>query len=567
MPGATLVVGTLAAKREALSSRAMDDLTTTLDRARAAHAERRWAQAREAYLEARAAAPLSAEDMAALSDAAWWEGAIDESLLACEEAYRLYLHGDDSRPRPAAMLALDIGFSWYLRGEESMGSGWISRAQRLLEDETDCVEHGYLQTMAIDEALGAGDFEAAIGAARAVAAVGARHLDETLCSYALVGEGIALVKQGHVRDGLAALDEAMLPVVAGRVRPTWAGNIYCQLMSVCHELADLRRAQQWTDATARWCEGFTNAVMFLGVCRVHRAQLLQVHGDWTRAEDEIAQVCHHLEAMNVAAVGLALYELGEVRRMRGDLPAAADAYAQAHEHGIEPHPGLALVWVAEGDPAPALDALKACEARTTDPLAKTRLWEAMVQAAIAAGDLATAKSSAGALEESARTYASPGLLAVAAESRGRVCLASGDVRAAAEALRSACRRWHDVTAPYRVAQTRLALAEALQRDGDERGASLERDAAAAALAKLGVTGPVPTGRPAALPDGMTRREAEVLTLVAQGLTNREVAGALVVSERTVARHLANLYRKIGVTTRTAAANYAHRHGLVPQPPA
>lgn len=448
-----------------------------------------------------------------------------------------------------------------------MGSGWISRAQRLLEDETDCVEHGYLQTMAIDEALGAGDFEAAIGAARAVAAVGARHLDETLCSYALVGEGIALVKQGHVRDGLAALDEAMLPVVAGRVRPTWAGNIYCQLMSVCHKLADLCRAQQWTDATARWCEGFTNAVMFLGVCRVHRAQLLQVHGDWTRAEDEIAQVCHHLETMNVTAVGLALYELGEVRRMRGDLPAAAAAYAQAHEHGIEPQPGLALVWVAEGDPASALDALKACEARTTDPLAKTRLWEAMVQAAVAAGDLATAQSAAGALEESARTYASPGLLAVAAESHGRVCLASGDVPAAMEALRSACRRWHDLTAPYRVAQTRLALAEALQRDGDERGASLERDAAAAVLAKLGVTAPVPTGRPAALPDGMTRREAEVLALVAQGLTNREVAGELVVSERTVARHLANLYRKIGVTTRTAAATYAHRHGLVPQPSA
>lgn len=542
----------------------MDELTTTLDRARAAYTERQWAQARERYLAARALAPLSAEDMAALSDAAWWEGAIDQSLSACEEAYRLYLHGNEPRPRPAAMLALDIGFSWYLRGEESMGSGWISRAQRLLEDETDCVEHGYLKAMAIDEALGAGDFEAAIGAARAVAAVGARHGDETLCSYALVGEGIALVKQGHVRDGLAALDEAMLPVVAGRVRPTWAGNIYCQLMSVCQELADLRRAQQWTDATARWCEGFSNAVMFLGVCRVHRAQLLQVHGDWTRAEDEIAQVCRNLEAMNVGAVGLALYELGEVRRMRGDLPAAASAYAQAHEHGIEPQPGLALVWVAEGDPSAALDALKACDARTADPLAKTRLWEALVQAAVAAGDLPTAQAAAGALEAAARTYASPGLLAAAAECRGRVCLATGDVAAAMEALRSACRRWQDLMAPYRVAQTRLALAEALQRNGDERGASLERDAAAGSLAKLGVTASVPAGRPAALPDGITRREVEVLALVAQGLTNREVAGALVVSERTVARHLANLYTKIGVTTRTAAATYAHRHGLVGQ---
>ena len=207
--------------------------------------------------------------MAALSDAAWWEGAIDESLSACEEAYRLFLHGDDPRPRPAAMLALDIGFSWYLRGEEAMGSGWMSRAQRLLDGEADCAEYGYLQSMAIDQALGAEEIDSAIQAASAVATIGARHGDETLCSYALVGEGVALIKQGRVRQGLAALDEAMLPVVAGRVRPTWAGNIYGHLMSVCNELADLRRARQWSVDDPRWCEGFSNAVMFLGVCRVH----------------------------------------------------------------------------------------------------------------------------------------------------------------------------------------------------------------------------------------------------------------------------------------------------------
>src|SRR5262245_36453415 len=260
--------------------------------------------------------------------------------------------------------------------------------------------------MAIDEALGAGDFDAAIEAARAVAAIGARHGDETLSSYALVGEGVALVKQGCVRDGLAALDEAMLAVVAGRVRPTWAGNIYCQLMSVCQELADIRRAQQWTDTTARWCEGFSNAVMFLGVCRVHRAQLLQVRGEWAAAEEEIALVCRDLAAMNVGAVGLALYELGEVRRMRGDLPGAASAYAQAHEHGREPQPGLALVWVAEGRPAAAVEALAACEVRTNDPLAKAPLWEALVQAAVAAGDLPAARVAADALEEAAATFAS-----------------------------------------------------------------------------------------------------------------------------------------------------------------
>jgi DNA-binding CsgD family transcriptional regulator len=540
----------------------MDELTTTLERARAAYGRRDWAKAREAYLGARALASLSADDMAALSDAAWWEGAIDESLSACEEAYRLFLHGDDPRPRPAAMLAIDIGVSWHLRGDEAMGSGWISRAQRLLEGDEDCVEHGYLRSLMIDEALGAGNFDAAIEAARTVAAIGARHGDASLSSYALVGEGIALIKRGRVRDGLAALDEAMLPVVAGLVRPTWAGNIYCQLMSVCQELVDLRRARQWTDATARWCDGFSNAVMFLGVCRVHRAQLLQVQGDWALAEEEIARVCRDLAAMNVGAVGLALYELGEVRRMRGDLAGAASAYGQAHEHGKEPQPGLALAWLAEGNPAAARDALAACEVRTKDPLTKTRLWEALVQAAVAAGDLPAATTAADALDEAAATFASPGLLAAAAESRGRVCLATGDVMAAIEAFRSARQQWHDLEASYRVAQTRLALAEALERAGDEHGAALERDAATAALARLGVIGPLAAEAPAALPDGITRREAEVLELVARGLTNREVAEALVLSERTVARHLANLYTKVGVTTRTAATTYAHRNGLV-----
>lgn len=539
----------------------MDERTAILEQARAAYGRHAWAQAREGFLAARAAGPLSAEDMAALSDAAWWEGAIDESLSACEEAYRLFLHGDDPRPRPAAMLAIDIGFSWYLRGEEAMGSGWISRAHRLLDGEADCAEYGYLQSLAIDEALGAGDFDAAIEAARMVAAIGARHGDETLSSYALVGEGVALIKQGRVQDGLAALDEAMLPVVAGRVRPTWAGNIYCQLMSVCQELADLRRARQWTDATARWCEGFSNAVMFLGVCRVHRAQLQQVHGDWASAEEEIARVCRDLAAMNLGAVGLALYELGEVRRMRGDLAGAASAYRQAHEHGREPQPGLALVWVAEGKPSAAVAALAACEARTNDPLAKTRLWEALVLAAVAAADLPAARAAADALEDAAATFASPGLLATAAECRGRVCLATGASPVAIEAFRSACQQWQDLESPYRVAQTRLALADALDRTGDEHGATLERDAATAALARLGVLPPMPAGGASALPDGITRREAEVLELVARGLTNREVAEVLVLSERTVARHLANLYTKIGVTTRTAATTYAHRHGL------
>lgn len=549
----------------------MDGLTEDLVAARSAYAAHRWADARAGFLTARALGPLSADDMSALAEATWWEGAIDESLSACEEAYRLYLHGEEPLHRPAAMLAMDIGLSWYLRGEEAMGSGWLSRAHRLLEDQPECVEQGYLQSLQIDEALAHGDVTAAIEMARAVVTIATKYGDETLTAYALVGEGIAMIRQGRVGDGLAVLDEAMLPVVAGRVRPTFAGSIYCQLMSVCHDLADMRRAQQWTDATARWCEGFSDAVMFLGICRAHRAQLLQIRGRWAEAEEEIERVCVELAEMNVVAIGLAIYELAEVRRLRGDLTGAEAAYAEAHRHGRDPQPGLALLWLAQGRHDVALEALRAVESSAPDRLARTRLWEALVDVALAAGDLATARKASDDLYAAAATYASSGLVAAATMARGQVRLAEGDAAGAVESLQDALRRWQDLGAPYRVARVRVLLARALGSQGSEQAAAMELDAARAAFAQLGVADPEPAGgperSPAPLPGGLTAREAEVLGLVARGMTNREVAAALVLSEKTVARHLANLYPKLGVATRTAAAAFAHDHGLVAPPAA
>jgi ATP/maltotriose-dependent transcriptional regulator MalT len=365
------------------------------------------------------------------------------------------------------------------------------------------------------------------------------------------------------------LDEAMLPVVAGRVRPAYAGNIYCQLMSVCHELSDLRRAQQWTDATTRWCEGFDSAVMFLGVCRVHRAQLLQVRGEWDRAEAEIRLVCDELASMNVIAVGMALYELGEVHRSRGDLASAEAAYAEAHRHGRDPQPGLARLRSAQGRHDEALEALHVAEAATPDRLARTRLWDAMVDVSLAAGDLATAERACRQLEEAAATFGSVGLVAAAAQARGRLHLERGRAAAALESLTMARTQWQDIGAPLAVAKVRQLLARTHELLGNARLAEIERAAVAETLRRLGVVGQTGGTDTAArvLPGGITPREADVLGLVALGLGNREVADALVLSEKTVARHLANLYRKLGVNSRTAAAAYAHNHGLVASPPA
>jgi ATP/maltotriose-dependent transcriptional regulator MalT len=542
---------------------AMTDVSDDLAAARAAFERHEWGVARAGFLAARSQGPLGAADMAALADAAWWQGAVDESTSAMEEAYRLHLHGDDPAPRAAAMLAMDMGFLWFLRGEDAMGSGWLSRAQRLLQDEPPSVEHAYLETMAIEGATGAGDFTTAREMARSIAATARSYGDETLEALALVGDGIATIKQGQVTEGLAVLDEAMLPVVAGRVRPAFAGSIYCQLMSICHELTDLRRAEQWTEATSRWCEGFDSAVMFIGVCRMHRAQLLQVRGAWAEAEAEIARVCDELARMNVVAVGMAYYELAEVRRCRGDLAGAEVAYAEGHRLGRDPHPGLALVWLAQGRHGAAFDALASTVGSTVDPLARTRLLGPLVEAAVAVGDLDAARRAADHLDDAARTYASSGLVAAAALARGRVRLASGDVDGAIASLSSARRGWQDLGARYQVTQVRRLLADALSRRGDEAAAALERSAVEAELRALGVRDDPGRTRPQGFgPGRLTAREVEVLSLVAQGLSNRDVAAALVLSEKTVARHLANIFSKLGVTSRTAAAAFAFEHGLV-----
>ena len=543
----------------------MGDASAELQRARLAYGAHQWTTAGEAFLAARAAHPLDASDTGALADCLWWTGDVDGCLAASEEAYRLHLGGASPDPGAAAMMALDIGFTWLLRGEESLGSGWLSRAQRLLEDQPPALEHGYLRILEIEGAMAMGELDRAVSVAREVAALADQHGDETLLAVALVGEGIARIRQGRVSDGLAVLDEAMLPVVAGRVRPTFAGNVYCQLMSVCHEIADIRRAEQWTGATQRWCEGFDRAVMFIGVCRVHRAQLLQIHGEWDRAEDEVTRVCDELAAMNVQAIGLALYERAEIRRFRGELERAEATYAEAERHGVDPQPGLALLWLAAGRTAAAGDAIAtACEL-ASDRLARTRLLPAAVEVAVAAGDLTAAQRSADELDAAASTFATPGLLAEAAHARGRLRRAAGDPVAAADCFREACRRWRELRAPYRAAVAGRDLAGALRACGDEQSALLQEGLADDALRALGAVAPPPAPGPpqaAELPAGITRREAEVLGLVAAGLSNREVAEALVLSDKTVARHLANLFVKLGVSSRTAAAAFAHAHGLV-----
>jgi DNA-binding NarL/FixJ family response regulator len=544
----------------------MDELNDLVTTAREAYERRDWSGAREAFGAARELGELSATDLDSLGDAAWWLGRVDESLNAYEEAYRRYLHGDE--PRQAATAAIGIAVNLYLRGEDVLGSGWMSRAQRLLDDQPESAEHGYaLYLLEVEGALEGPDLDTVIAKARRVQDIGRRHSDPNLIAAGILGEGRALVKQGNVTGGMVLLDEAMTAVLSDGLTPEWTGNIYCHLVAACHELSDLRRAAEWTEALTRWCECHAPAVVFFGICRVHRAQVFQLQGAWSQAEAEASLVCQELNGIHVASVAEGHYAIGEIRRLRGDLSGSEQSYKQAHQLGRDPHPGLALLRLAQGRLDAAAASIRVALAATQDRLTRARLSAAQVEIALAAGDIPAARAASHELDEAASTFGSSGLQVMAQQARGAVLLAEGNAGDAVGALRAACQRWQELSAPYDAAKVRLLLAGAFDQLGDPDAVALELDAADAVFVRLGAS--LDAARVAGLrrrpapPGGLTEREAEVLGLVASGRSNRQVAAALFISEKTVARHLSNIFAKLGVSSRTEAAAYAFEHGLAP----
>jgi DNA-binding CsgD family transcriptional regulator/tetratricopeptide (TPR) repeat protein len=385
-----------------------------------------------------------------------------------------------------------------------------------------------------------------------------------------MGRGRVLVKKGQVAAGMTLLDDAMLEALSGRLDPTWAGTIYCHLMDVCHELADVRRSAEWTLATSRWCDKLPDANLYPGICRVHRAQVMQVQGDWDGAESEADRACRDMLGVHIGTAAGGQYEIGEIRRLRGDSTGAEEAFKRAHELGRDPQPGLALLRLAQGRIDLAVASMRAALDATEDPLARARLIVAQVEIALAAADIGAADTTTSELEETATTYSSPGLQAASKAARGAVLLAQGRALEALAELREACRRWQEIEAPYEAAKNRLLLADAHRALEDEDAVTLELDAADAVFRRLGAdwdVRSVSNRRAAAtLPAGLTVREVEVLQLVAAGQSNREIAAKLFLSERTVHRHVSNILAKLAVPSRAAATAFAYEHSLVSRQP-
>ena len=537
--------------------------TEELERGRLAHADGRWSEAHRALSLADGTSQLDASDLELLATSAYMLGRDDEYMLAIERAYKAHLEAGE--PLRAARSAFWLYIALGARGEHARARGWLGRGQRLVDRHgQDCVEQGYLLVPILLQHEANDDYAAAHDTAREAAEIAERFDDADLLALALHAQGLSLTRLGRVEDGLALVDEAMLAVTSGELSPIVTGLVYCSVIEGCHEVYAMRRAQEWTTALTQWCAQQPEMVAFTGRCLVHRAEIMQLHGAWQEALEEARRAAKR-RGLGEAGVAQAFYRQGDVHRLQGELAAAENAYRNASRHGWEPQPGLALLRLAQGNVEAASAAIRRAVVETSNPLRRAALLAASVEILLAAGDAAGARGASRELGKAAADYEIGMLDALAEHARGAVDLADGKAEPALVSLRRAWQLWSELEAPYEAARARELVGRACRMLGDEDAATLELQAAREVFAELGAMPDLARLAEHASPaetHGLTARELEVLRLVAAGLPNKAIAGELVLSDRTVDRHVSNIFRKLRVSSRAAATAYAYEHRLL-----
>jgi DNA-binding NarL/FixJ family response regulator len=526
--------------------------------ARTACEEHRWGDAWRLYSEA--SDELDVDDLDRFATASYLIGRDEGGFELWGRAHRACVEA--SHLHRAAHFGTRLAQTLAFKGDLPRCRGWVERTARLLDDAgIDCVEQGYLEhALAMLRLFEAGDVAGALAGFERAGKLATRFADRELATLARIALGRMRIYGGEVAEGLGMLDEAVVSIEAGDLSVVGTGDAYCTVIDACAELSDVIRCRSWTASMLRWCDAQQELVLYRGHCFVHSAEVLLVLGRWREGVEEARHACERLAGPVPAMLGAAACLEGDLLRLLDDVDGADEAYRRAGEHGHDPQPGLALLRLAQGDGAAAAAMIRRVLVQTEDPASRARVLGAYVDVVLADGAVAEARAAAEELRGVATELRSTMLAAKAARAMGAVLVAEGDAATALPELRRAFLAFRDLDAHHEAAATRLLLAAACRALGDEETAATEERTALAALESFRAEAggaDAPAGAA-----GLTRRELDVLRLLASGKTNRSIGESLFISEKTVATHVSHIFTKLGVGSRAAATAYAYDHGLV-----
>ncbi|GGI44564.1 DNA-binding CsgD family transcriptional regulator [Agromyces flavus] len=539
--------------------------SSTIESGRAAATELRWAEAYERLSIADADGGLAPPDLEVLATAALLRGEGHAALDVMTRAHEAYVvHGDvESGARAAAWIAV---YQIEL-GEFSHSFEWIPRARRLLtslaEPSTSVVGLAMVPTTVAS--IASGDHLGAERQAIEIEEIAERFRDLDLAAMGAFLRGYCVLELGDDGAGFAHMDRAVAAVEHRATSPVFSGFILCTAVGMAHIGFDLARVVAWTAVLDDWCRGQPELVAYDGQRHALRSALLRLQGAWDEASTEAELGMSRFRAGDYRAMWGAPYWYGELQRLRGALHSAAESFRRAGEAAWDPHPGAAMLLLTEGKVERAQEQIRRSAADADRFMRRYRL-PAMVEIEIAAGDLEASRRALAELRVRAGSTPSPMLATVIAFATAQVRLAEGDAAEALVAGGEAGSGWRELGVPYELARSRVLLGRALRALGEAERARAEFEAARAGFTELGaVPALVELDRIMGSGRGsgaLTDRELEVLRLVSTGLTNRAIAERLSLSEKTVARHLSNIFAKLGLSSRAGATAYAYENGLV-----
>ncbi|WP_426322722.1 LuxR C-terminal-related transcriptional regulator [Microbacterium sp. E-13] len=533
------------------------------DAGRSAAADLRWAAALELLSRADARGELAASDLDLLGKVTLLRGEPRASVDALTRAYSAHLATADAAGAvgSAGWLALEM----IELGDFTNSVAWAARAMRIVNGmPRPGALAGFARLAPAVGQLGSGNPADAAQRFREILAIADAHDDRELAANARLGLGKSLIEIGEIGDGFACFDWCMTAIAAGDITPVVTGTLACAMISDALLAFDLERATAWTAVLDRWCSAQPELITFSGQCQALKAALLLIRGAWGEASTAAELALSRFRAGDYRAVWGAPYQLAELGRLRGAFHSAEESYRRAAESGWEAEPGVSLLHLAAGRTQRAQEEIRRSVAGA-DPFTRCFLLPALIEIEVAAGDAAAARRGLDELSAGRRAARTPMLDAIVEAAEARVLIAEGQSDAAVTPGRSAVDLWTRLDARYEAARCRVLVGRALHSTGEGAEAAAQFDTARAVFRSLGADpalaelDAVTAGRRSA---ALTPRELEVLRLVSTGLTNRAVGAKLSLSEKTVARHLANIFGKLGLSTRAAATAYAYENGLV-----